>query len=179
MKDSIAQLQALLLTARSAIPKKRLAVLLSCKEQALDALLEQARASYKACGITIVDDGAQVRLATDPSLSSFLEQKDTEERAVPLSRASQETLAVIAYAGPVAKRSLDFVRGVNTSYTLRRLLVRGLIRRAPGRVFALSAELLTHLGLSSVKELPDYEHIRAHLLETLQSTQGKDQEETA
>ena len=177
MNDRIVKLQALLLTSGGGIPKKRLATLLSCKEGRLTALLKEAQERYKTSGILIVDDGAQVSLATDPSLLPFLAETEKGERELPLSRASQETLAVISYAGPLSKGDIDFIRGVNTSYTLRRLLVRGLIRRSPGRTFSVSADLLVHLGISSVEDLPDYEQIHASLREAIQSVRQRAHEE--
>ncbi len=76
-----------------------------------------------------------------------------------------ETLAIILYQGPVKRSQIDYVRGVNSQFILRNLLVRGLIDRsldpADERVFVYSPslELLSYLGVSSVKDLPEFEKV--------------------
>ena len=86
-----------------------------------------------------------------------------------LSPASLETLAIIAYFGPVPRSRIDFLRGVNSSFTLRNLLIRGLVDRAPNPsrpnqfLYAASFETLRHLGVSSREELPEFSAIHEKL----------------
>ena len=169
MNQKLKKLQALLLTSGGSIPKKRLMLAIPCREKEFEILLKEAREIYKETGIILIDDGAQLKVTTDPTLTAFLKETEKEEKEMPLSRASQETLAIIGYAGPITKSDLDYIRGVNTSYTLRRLLMRSLIRRTPGRRFSVTTELLQHMGLQAIEELPDYEEIRTTLLESIQS----------
>ena len=77
-----------------------------------------------------------------------------------LGKASLETLAVIAYQEGATRGEVDWVRGVNSSTSLRTLLIRGLIegREDPSdkrRIrYALTTEALAHLGLARASELP-------------------------
>ena len=78
---------------------------------------------------------------------------------------------MIAYKGPVTKPEIEQIRGVNCSLILRNLLLRGLIEET-GSVggearYSITIPFLQYLGVSSVKELPDYEGLNAH--ETLKA----------
>jgi segregation and condensation protein B len=77
-----------------------------------------------------------------------------------LSRAAQETLAVVAYRQPVSRARIAAVRGVNADGVIRTLAARGLIEEAghdaeTGAVqFRTTQLFLERLGLSSLEELP-------------------------
>ena len=78
-----------------------------------------------------------------------------------LSQGALETLAIIAYNGPITRVSVDQIRGVNTSYLIRKLLDRDFIKDvgrsdAPGRptLYKVSDKFLDYFGLSSLDELP-------------------------
>jgi segregation and condensation protein B len=82
----------------------------------------------------------------------------------PLSQASYETLAVIAYNQPCTRAQVELVRGVSSDSIISRLLDRGWIEEAgnldaPGRpsLFKTSRKFLTEFGIESVKELPPLE----------------------
>ena len=82
----------------------------------------------------------------------------------PLSRAAQETLAIIAYREPVTRADIEYIRGLNAGSILRNLLEKGLIQ-AVGRkedsgrplLFATTAKFLSMFGLSSLSDLPPLE----------------------
>jgi len=91
-----------------------------------------------------------------------LVKNDLEE---DLSRATLEVLAVVAYRGPISRAQIEEVRGVNCSFTLRNLLMRGLVERVENPndsrsyLYKISFDFLKHLGLGNVKELPNYEEL--------------------
>ena len=129
--------------------------------------------------MTVLDDGSRVALATNPALREFIQHTRSEDQNAPLSKASQETLSIIAYAGPIAKVDLDFLRGVNTQYTVRRLAVRGLIqeqKEGGKKMLVVTVDFLSHLGLQKTKDLPDYKTVRRDILEGLRATKKKMEE---
>ena len=78
-----------------------------------------------------------------------------------LSQGALETLAIIAYNGPITRVRIDEIRGVNTSYLIRKLLDRDFIKDvgrsdAPGRptLYEISDNFLDYFGLKSLDELP-------------------------
>jgi segregation and condensation protein B len=79
-----------------------------------------------------------------------------------LSNAAMEVVSIVAYRGPVSKTEIEAIRGVNCAYTLRNLLLRGLIERSDnpndsrGYVYSISFDFLKKLGIEDVKKLPEY-----------------------
>jgi len=68
---------------------------------------------------------------------------------------------LIAYLGPISRAQIDYFRGVNSSFILRNLLMRGLIERVSESAdrsysYQISFDLLKHLGISKIEDLPDY-----------------------
>jgi segregation and condensation protein B len=149
-----------------AIPKlaKMLGVKTEPCRKFLAAFGEKLRATPSR-GLMLIVNGDEVTLATKPELKTFLESLMKEEFKESLTPAALETLSLVAYLGPVTRGSVDYIRGVNSSFILRSLLIRGLVERAPapkggGYVYHASAEFLKHMGLGKVEELPEYERYR-------------------
>ncbi len=141
------------------------------------------RESLTGRGITVIEHDGKVMLGTAPEMSEFFETLRKEELQKELSKAALETLSVILYKQGVTRSDINFIRGVNSSYILRNLEVRGLVERvshnSDGRtyVYKPSLELLAHLGVSSVADLPDFERVR-NSLENKISNQEKDPNES-
>ncbi|MDQ1230091.1 MULTISPECIES: SMC-Scp complex subunit ScpB [unclassified Sphingomonas] len=130
---------------------------------ALDTLEEQ----YRGRGITLVRRGDRWHFQTAPDLAHLL-RRDREE-ARRLSRAGIETLAIIAYHEPVSRAEIEAIRGVAISKgTLDVLMEAGWVRPAgrrevPGRplLYATTPAFLQHFGLTSRRDLPGIEDLRA------------------
>ena len=180
MNSALQKLEAVLFTSASAVAKKQLMRVISCDEAQLADLLEDLREKRKESGVVVIDDGLHVALVTNPSLEDFMEHLRKEDQAASLSRAMQETLSIIAYTGPIAKIDLDFLRGVNTQYILRRLTMRGLIqdeRKGRMRMVLVTTDFLLHLGIQDVTELREYARIRQTILDGLQAVKRRAEEE--
>jgi segregation and condensation protein B len=124
-------------------------------------------------GVRLVRNGNDIVLATPPESAGILKSIVNSEFDSELSKASLETLAIIIYKGLTSRAEVDYIRGVNSSFILRNLLVRGLIEREAKRgedksyVYKPSLNLLEHLGIKSLEELPDYASVSAKLKEFL------------
>lgn len=180
MESALQKLEAILFAGGTRVTKKQLAKQVRCSSEELERLLGQLRQERANSGVVLIDDGTQVALATNPSLADMLEGLRKEEESAPLSRAMQETLSIIAYAGPITKVDLDFLRGVNTQHTLRRLMMRGLIQDMPStrkRLLAISVEFLLHLGIQQVEELPEYTNIRQTMVDGVQKIKKRTEQE--
>jgi segregation and condensation protein B len=97
-------------------------------------------------------------------------------------------LSIISYAGPITRADIEYIRGVNSSFTVRSLLMRGLIerevdpKRANAYIYSASFDLLRHLGLSNNEDLPEYQKYKdlvAHLHKSLQEKNNQSQQEVA
>lgn len=176
MNDTVQKIEAILFTSGSPVQKNYLKKVLKCDDRILEDALRNLAERREGSGVMVVDSGSQIALMTNPSLSGFVETVQKEEQGASLSRAAQETLAIIAYAGPIAKVDLDFLRGVNTHYTLRRLAMRGLIqdeRHGQRRVVTITVEFLSHLGIATIETLPDYVNIRTTILDSLRKVKER------
>ena len=107
----------------------------------------------------LVQDTEEVSLVTRPEYSTLLETIRKEELSKELSKASAETLSIVSYYAGVSKAQIEFIRGVNTSYSLRGLAMRGLVEsRGSGRSVGYypTIQMLEHFGVSKIEELPNY-----------------------
>lgn len=129
--------------------------------------LEQVRADYAGRGIHLVERGGRWHFQTAPDLAHILRREKEEPRK--LSRAGMETLAIIAYHEPVSRAEIEAIRGVQVAKgTLDVLMEAGWVRPAgrrevPGRplIYATTSEFLSHFGLSSRRDLPGIDDLRA------------------
>jgi segregation and condensation protein B len=125
------------------------------------------QARYAGRGVELVAVAGRWRFQTAADLAWLM----TDEREEPrrLSKAAQETLAIVAYHQPVTRAEIESVRGVQASKgTLDVLLELGLVRmrgrrRTPGRpiTYGTTDAFLEHYGLASVGDLPGASEMRA------------------
>ncbi|MCL4405988.1 MAG: SMC-Scp complex subunit ScpB [Patescibacteria group bacterium] len=126
----------------------------------------KARLESEESGLFIVESDERIQLATKPVFGKIIEEIVKAEIKEDLTPAAQETLSIIAYLGPISRPDIDYVRGVNSSFILRSLLVRGLVERNPSARklssfdYKLSFDALKQLGVSKESELPEYGHYR-------------------
>ncbi|MGE4429342.1 MAG: SMC-Scp complex subunit ScpB [Sphingobium sp.] len=129
--------------------------------------LRRLSEDYAGRGVNLVERGGRWHFQTAPDMAHLLRRDKEEPRK--LSRAGMETLAIIAYHEPVSRAEIEAIRGVQVAKgTLDVLMEAGWIRPAgrrevPGRplLYATTAEFLTHFGLSSRRDLPGIEDLRA------------------
>ena len=133
-------------------------------ENALMALSAEADAAGR--GISIVRKGNEVQMATSPGNAPYVEKLVKSELQETLSPAALEVISIVAYRGPITRADIESIRGVNSSYTLRNLLLRGLVERkenpkdARSYIYRITFDFLNHLGLGEQKKLPDFENFQ-------------------
>ncbi len=141
------------------IKKKELIKLFDCSEEDLSDALDDLNKRLSAGGTSLLQTESEVQLVTSPELDEIIESIRKDELKRDIGKAGAETLAIVLYKGPINRAEIDRVRGVNSSYILRNLMVRGLIERtqdSKNRAFDITPDLLAHLGVSCKTELPDY-----------------------
>ena len=132
-------------------------------EEAITKLKERSQ------GITIVDDGVEVELRVDERSAPLIEKIRKDEYSRDIGKAGLEALSAVLYRGPLTRSEIDFIRGVNSSQTLRTLTLRGLVRKIPNPkdersfLYEPTTELLAQLGVSRMQDLPDYAQVRQKL----------------
>lgn len=166
-QNTIAQsIEAILFATAEPQTYASLAKQLNVETNAIDTAVKELIALYEGHGIAVVELNQVVSLATRGEHSALIEAIRKEELSKDLSKASAETLAVIAYTPGVSKSQIEFIRGVNVSYSLRSLMMRGLIEsNGQGRAITYhpTLDLLEHFGVTAIDQLPDYEATKAKI----------------
>lgn len=111
-------------------------------------------------GLRLCEEGERFSYRTVPAAGPWVRALVKAAPPQRLSRATLETLAVIAYRQPISRAEIESVRGVSVDHTIRALLELDLIRAVgrselPGRPFlyGTTASFLEHFGLRSLKDL--------------------------
>jgi segregation and condensation protein B len=164
VKTIASSIESLLFLHGEPVSVDRLMKALSTSESGIEDGIATLTARYAASesGLSLVRNGRGVELVTRPENAAEVESMLVADREETLGKATMETLAVVAYRGPVTRASIDAVRGVNSSFALRNLLLRGLIERKANPLDAREFEyfpsfrLFELLGIGSVDELPEY-----------------------
>ncbi|MBI4713912.1 SMC-Scp complex subunit ScpB [Candidatus Uhrbacteria bacterium] len=112
-------------------------------------------------GIRLFELDGKVQFVSNPDFGDDVSAFLKKEASGPLTRPSLETLAVIAYRGPVTKPEIEQIRGVNCAIILRNLLIRGLVEEKEDttrlqNVYTVSMDFLRELGLHNLNELSQF-----------------------
>lgn len=159
------KVESLLFLHGEPISVARLAKELRASDAEIGAVLDTLAERYASpdSGLCLIRNGRNVELATRPENAAEVETMLTADREETLGKATMETLAVVAYRGPVTRASIDAIRGVNSSFALRNLSLRGLVDRKTNPLDAREFEytpsfrLFELLGVGSSAELPEFE----------------------
>ena len=164
--DLDAKIEGILFWKGESMNKKKLMQILNVQELDFDNALNILKEKLSNRGITLIINENEITLGTNKELSSIIESLTKEELSKDLGKAGLETLSVILYQSPVSRAEIDYIRGVNSQFILRNLLVRGLIERIDNPkdqrsfLYKPTLQLLTFMGLSKTEDLPDFEKVK-------------------
>lgn len=178
------KLEALLFLYGEPVKISKLADTLGISSSELNSVLgelsKELDDNNRGLDITSLDN--RVQLVTKPSLNQLLSKITQEELGSELTPASMEAVAIVAYLGPCRRSLVEHIRGVNSSFILRSLLVRGLVdrksdpERANAYVYQVTFDFLRHMGVGKIEELPEYEKYREFVSAFMDSTETKEVE---
>ena len=138
------------------------------EDDLLAALAElENRLLTGATRLAVTDTTVQLVLA--PELDASIEKLRKDELRRDIGKAGSETLAIVLYRGPISRIEIDRIRGVNSNFILRNLLMRGLVERRDNPrdqrsfLYAITPALLNHLGISKREDLPQFSDIMNQL----------------
>jgi segregation and condensation protein B len=166
--NSRAALEALLFIHGEALPKKKIMSVLGIKAEELDAALAELKndLARPERGLTLVENGTDIQLATKAEFGSIMAEFVKDELQEDLTPAALEALSLILYLGPIHRSQIDYLRGVNSSFIVRNLMLRGLVERYPDPakpsvfLYRATMDALRHLGIARPEELPEYAKFR-------------------
>lgn len=158
--------------------RKKLAQILNESEEAINVAITDLKQRKEGSGLTVVETEREVTLAVSRDAAPTVKAAFERELGREVGDAGLEVLAIILYRGPSTRSEIDYIRGVNTSSTIRLLTARGLVERALNPkdsreyLYRPTVELLAHLGARSGTELPDYDKITSELAAFEESQQA-------
>ena len=125
------KIEAILFWKGEPLSRKKLAEILNVNQTEINEGLEKLKGNLENRGMVLLEKDNEITLGTNPELSKLIENLQKEELNKDLSKASLETLSIILYKDGVSRAVVDYIRGVNSSFTLRLLSVRGLVEKTP------------------------------------------------
>lgn len=167
--ENIAILEGLLfVVGEDGISLSKIKEVMEIDDETLSKLILDLEKTYSDSkrGITLMKYGDKLKLTTKKEHHSFYEKLSLQADESILTQASLETLAIIAYNGPVTRMEVDEIRGINSSHIIRKLVSKNLIEEVgradtPGkpRLYAVTDDFLDYFGLKDVSELPQIEEV--------------------
>jgi segregation and condensation protein B len=154
-----------LLFYKSAPQKKQTVMkLFGISAEELTAALATLHERLNQGATRLVETSDEIQLVTAPELAPVIEAMRKNELKADIGKAGAETLAIILYQEPISRSAIDRIRGVNSSFILRNLQIRGLVERissksGSGYEFIITPTLLAHLGIEHKQALPDFARI--------------------
>lgn len=158
-------IESLLFISGEPMSLKNLVKILEISEEEIKNAIESLKSDFSEQnrGLTIVESSENYQLTTNPASSDIISKYLKETLKEDLTPASLEALAIISYKGPMTRPEIDNIRGVNSSFIIRNLLIRGLIERdldikkANAYIYKISFDLLRKLGLEKIEQLSGFQ----------------------
>ena len=156
-------LEAILFVADEPLSAAVLAQAVELGRRDVEEILRIMAGDYedRRSGIVLREIAGGWRLLTSPVAAPYVRQFVLSNRHARLTKASLETLAIVAYKQPVTRHQVSSIRGVDSDGVLRALAERSLVEEVgrdegPGRaiLYGTTPEFLERLGLPSLADLP-------------------------
>lgn len=163
--DLKAKIESLLFVSSKPLSYKTLAKLTGESEGKVRIAGAELVEERKDMGVVVLEAGGSYQMATNAENSDLVKSFLNADLREKLTEATVEVLSIIAYRQPISKAEVEAIRGVNSQYSLRALLMRGLVEKVPnpydarGSLYQTTTEFLQHLGLTSVDQLPDFAEV--------------------
>ncbi|MCR4330759.1 MAG: SMC-Scp complex subunit ScpB [Patescibacteria group bacterium] len=182
-----ARIEAILFFKGEPVSLKDLGVLLKASDEEITSALLVLEERIAVGGLRLLKKDGEVMLATAPEISGLIEGMIKSDLHKDLGKAGIETLAIVLYLGPVPRSKIDYVRGVNSAFVVRNLMIRGLVEKEQNPndqrsfLYRPTFELLSYLGVTEARALPEYEDVKREIegFEARDSEKGVEDGETA
>ena len=177
------KIEAILFYKGEPVSLRKLTEMFKVSEEEISGAIEELRLDLTGRGIVLQEKEDKYMLGTAPEMGEMIEAIRKEELDKGLSKASLETLAVVLYKNGAPRAYIDYVRGVNSSFILRSLSIRGLVEKVEDPndkrryIYKPTFELLAFMGVSRVEELPNYEEMVSKFDASFEEAQGGEDEE--
>lgn len=165
------QIEAILFWKAEPVSVKKLAEIFGKNETEIREAVGTLKNNLKnhSRGLTLIELQDEISLGTAREMSPLIERLTKEELTRDLGKAGLETISIVLYQGPITRAEIDYIRGVNSQFILRNLLIRGLVEKVENPtdrrsfLYRPTMDILAHLGVSAITDLPDYESVRKNI----------------
>ncbi len=163
------QIEAVLFWFGEPVSIKKLSQIFNKTEEEISASLKNLETNLSGRGIVMIKKEDEVALGTSKDASELIEKLTKEELVKDLGRAGLETLSIIIYQGPISRAEIDYIRGVQSNFILRSLMIRGLVEKIPNPkdqrsfLYKPTFELISFLGLTKIEDMPEFKEARAEI----------------
>lgn len=175
------QLEAVLFWKGEPVSIKRLSQIFEKNEEEILASLKNLETSLLNRGIVLLFKEDEVTLGTSKDVSEIIEKLTKDELVRDLGKAGLETLSIIIYQGPLSRAEIDYIRGVQSNFILRNLMIRGLVEKIPNPkdqrsfLYKPTFEMLSFMGVSKMEDMPSYTDARNEI-ESYKNSQTQQEE---
>lgn len=156
------KLEAVLFWKGEPMKIKKLAQIFAKTEEEISTSLNELENKLEGRGVMLIFKDEEVALGTSKDNSEIIERLTKEELVSDLGKAGLETLSIIVYMGPITRAEIDLIRGVQSTFILRNLSIRGLVERISNPkdqrsfLYKPTFDLISFLGISKIQNMPEY-----------------------
>lgn len=169
MKPLDAQIESILFFKASPVSINELVNILSVSKSDIQNAVATLSDKLQDRGVSLVQVDGSLTIGTDSEMSDVINGLRKEDIEKDLGKAGIETLTIILYRSPITRAQIDYIRGVNSTFILRTLLVRGLVKRVTNPKdqrsyqYKPTLDLLQYLGVQKVQDMPEYESVQKEI----------------
>jgi len=158
----------LLFISGDPVSVKKLADFLGISKEEVIENAPFVKSKLEEIGLSLLMSNEGLSIITKSEQSLLVQNWTKEELQGELTPAALQVLTLVAYLGYPTREQISYIRGVQSTQSIRTLTVRGLITRV-GEVCSLTAESLKQLGITKIEELPEYETMHKELIDKIQA----------
>jgi len=166
MDNLKSKIESILFVYADPMTTKKLSKILEVKEKEVKECIAELIDDYKDKGVNVLEKDGKVQMVSSEKNSEIIEKLVQSSLSEELTPAALETLAVVSYKEPISRSDIDEIRGVNSIFSLRTLLMRGLIEKNQSGTgdkrevfYKTTLDFLKKLGINSVEQLPQYDEL--------------------
>ena len=185
MLDLKNKIEALIFLSKEPLSIDELTKYFKLEKQQIEEAVDELKEYKKNTGINLKTDKEILSFVTNPSCGEEIKNFFHPEMKIKkLSKSTMETLAIIAYKGPVTKGEIEVIRGVSAEKAISNLLEKNLIyisgkKKSIGtpNIYNVTEDFYSYLNIDKEENLPGYEEFRKINLLTQKSAVSEDEPE--
>lgn len=166
MKDISKKILNIIFVSGEEVSVDKIAEALDTDKKVILDELQEIENRIHEIGLRMIKKGNHLMLSSHEDHHDVVKQFSKKETDSELSPAALQTLTIITYMPGATAQEISFIRGIESSKSIRNLMTRGLIEKGNSG-YDLTFESLKHLGVTKSEQLPEFESINKNLKEKL------------